>query len=60
MRHKINFVCEKNNWQSFQIRWIIRTCIHATVSAEGVHTPCEINVLLTNDEGIRTINRESR
>ena len=60
MRNKINFVCEKNNWQSFQIRRIIRTCIRATLAAEGVHAPCEINVLVTNDEGIRTINRESR
>lgn len=60
MRHKINLVCEKNDFQSLAIRRIIRTCIDATLAAEGIDTKCEINVLVTNDEGIRTINRESR
>lgn len=60
MRHKINLVCEKNDFQSLAIRRIIRTCIEATLAAEEIHVRCEINVLVTNDEGIRTINRESR
>lgn len=60
MRHKINLVCEKHNWQSLAIQRIIRRCIDATLTAEGVTARCEINVLVTNDEGIHTINRESR
>ena len=60
MRHKINLVFEELSLQRFVISNIIKKCIHATLDAEGVSTRCEINVLVTNDEGIRIINRESR
>ena len=39
---------------------IIRKCIQSTLDAEGIHVPCEINVLVTNDRGIRAINNASR
>lgn len=39
---------------------IIRKCIQATLDAEGINVPCEINVLVTNDRGIRAINKASR
>ena len=39
---------------------IIRKCIQATLSAEKIDTDCEINVLITNDQGIQTINQASR
>lgn len=39
---------------------IIRKCVETTLNAEGVHVPCEINVLVTNDKGIRAINQASR
>ena len=39
---------------------IIKKCIHATLQAEGIHVPCEINVLVTNDKGIHAINLASR
>ena len=35
-------------------------CIAAALAAEGVNVPCEINVLVTDDEGIRAINRTTR
>lgn len=38
----------------------IRRCIAATLRAEGVGVPCEINVLITDDPGIRAINKASR
>ncbi len=34
----------------------ITRCIQATLEAEGVTVPCEINVLITDDVGIRGIN----
>ena len=34
--------------------------ISAALDAEGVELPCEINVLITDDEGIRQINLEQR
>lgn len=60
MRHKINLVFEQLSLQKFTISAIIRKCVQETLQAEGVTTACEINVLVTNDEGIRVINRESR
>lgn len=60
MRHKINLVFEQLSLQKFTISANIRKCIQETLKAEGVNVPCEINVLVTDDKGIQTINRESR
>ena len=60
MKHKINLVFEQLSLQRFVIGSIIRKCIHSTLEAEGVDVKCEINVLVTDDAGIRIINRESR
>ena len=60
MKHKINLVFEQLSLQRFVIGNIIRKCIHSTLEAEGVKVRCEINVLVTDDAGIRIINRESR
>lgn len=35
-------------------------CIRAALEKEGVHVPCEINVLVTDDRGIRGINLATR
>lgn len=60
MKHKINLVFEQFSLQKYVISANIRTCIHAVLAAEGINTPCEINVLVTNDAGIQVINRTSR
>ena len=38
----------------------VRAAILAALDAEGVGVPCEINVLLTGDEGIHQINLDMR
>jgi len=60
MKHKINLVFEQLSLQKFVISANIRKCIQATLNAEGVNVKCEINVLVTDDAGIRIINKESR
>ena len=60
MRHKINLVFEQLSLQKFTVSHNIRKCIRETLNAEGINTRCEINVLVTDDAGIRIINRESR
>ena len=60
MRHKINIVFEQLSLQKLTIPPIIKKCIHATLDAERISVPCEINVLITNDAGIQIVNRESR
>lgn len=39
---------------------LIRRTIRTVLLAEGVEVPCEVDVLLTNDDGIHRINREMR
>ena len=39
---------------------LIRKVIRAALAAEGVDFPCEVDVLLTGDKGIQSINREMR
>lgn len=60
MKHKINLVFEEFGLQKFTIGSVIRRCIQETLCREGISAKCEINVLVTNDAGIHTINRESR
>ena len=60
MKHKINLVFEQLSLQKFVISRNIRKCIQETLKAEGIDVRCEINVLVTDDAGIRIINRESR
>ena len=60
MKHKINLVFEQLSLQRIVIGNIIKKCIHATLEAERISVPCEINVLVPDDAGIQIINRESR
>lgn len=39
---------------------LIRRTVRTALSEEGVTVPCEVDVLLTDDEGIRGLNREMR
>ena len=38
----------------------IKNCVRASLQSESVDVPCEVSVLITNDAGIRKINREYR
>ena len=57
---KINMTYDCLVLQKPLINAIIRKCIETTLSAEGITVPCEINVLVTNDKGIRAINQACR
>lgn len=46
--------------KKFPLTLHLRKCITAAVRCEGVTLPVEINVLVTDDEGIREINRTYR
>jgi probable rRNA maturation factor len=39
---------------------LIRRAIRTALACEGVAVPCEVDVLLTDDAGIRELNREMR
>lgn len=59
-QYRINLSFDHFSLQQYQVSRIIKKCICATLAAEGVDVPCEINVLVTNDAGIRAINQASR
>ena len=57
---KINMTYDCVTVQRFAISAIIKRCVETTLALEGVDVPCEINILVTNDKGIRAINKASR
>ena len=59
-KNKINITFEFFTLKQQFVSGIIRKCIEETLKEEGIDVPCEINVLVTNDQGIRTINAASR
>lgn len=60
MKHKINLTFECFTLQRFTVDAIVRKCVDAALLAEGISVPCEINVLITNNNGIQAINRAAR
>ena len=58
--HSISIRYDDAVTKNAQVVRRIKKCIAAALSAEGMYVPCEVNVLLTNDEGIRAINRSGR
>ena len=60
MNHHIVIAFDKRRLDSVGLNLHLRKCIRAALDAQGVPVPCEINVLVTDDEGIRAINRASR
>ncbi len=60
MKNKINVSFEYPSFQNLRFSAIIKKCIQATLDAENIEAPVEINVLITNDKGIQGINLASR
>ena len=60
MANKINMTFECLTWRQPIISAIIRQCIEATLQAEKITVPCEVNVMVTNDQGIHAVNLASR
>lgn len=58
--NKINMTFSCFTLKKPLVAGIIRKCIEATLRQENIAVPCEINVLITNDQGIRAINSASR
>ena len=60
MNHHIVISFDKHRLDSVGLNLHLRNCIRAALEAQGVPVPCEINVLVTDDEGIRAVNRAYR
>ena len=60
MKHNIVITGQHHSLSALALRGHIRRCIIAALEEEGVNCACEINVLITDDEGIRAINKAYR
>ena len=60
MAYKINITFDCFTLRQPMITNIIKTCVEATLKAENIDVPCEINVMVTNDRGIHAVNLASR
>ena len=58
MNHEIIIETEVDGAEEYAE--LLRQVIPAALDAQRVDVPCEVDVLLTNDEGIRQINLEQR
>ena len=58
--YKLNLTFQCFTLKKFAVTKIISQCVEATLKAEKISIPCEINVLVTNNNGIRAINKASR
>ncbi len=59
MNHQIIFSADVTE-DTAAVEALLAKVIPAALDAEGVDVPCEIDVLLTDDEGIRAVNKEMR
>ena len=60
LKHKINITFDVFTLRQYAVAAVIKKCISTALDAQEVSVPCEINVLVTNDKGIRAINNASR
>lgn len=60
MKHQISVHSDIPHINTPVLTAHIKRCIRGALEQEGVAVPCEINVLLTDNPGIREINRELR
>ena len=60
MKHKIRISFDNAKGNRLLLMHQIRKVIDKALEMEGVTAACEINVLITDDDGIRVINRVQR
>ena len=60
MSHRIVITADRPGPGSFLLKRRLRRTVNTALAAEGMALRCEINILLTDDEGIREVNRTMR
>lgn len=60
MKHKILVRYSNKKDKNPALTIHLNRCISAALDAEGVNVPCEINILVTDDDGIHAINLATR
>lgn len=60
MKTKINLTYSSFALRRYRVNSVIKECVFETLRTENVPVDCEINVLITDDANIRTINASTR
>ena len=60
MKHEVYVSREKRNLGHSNAAALIRRAVCAALEAEEIGTPCLVSVMLTDEEGIRRVNRDFR
>lgn len=60
MKHLISIRYEVQAGKKRTLTHLMKDCINKTLSEEQVDVPCEINVLLTDENGIQALNLDLR
>ncbi len=60
MRHKLYLTRERKGLGELSARRLIKQAAFAVLKGEKITVPCQISVMLTDDEGIHRLNREFR
>lgn len=60
MKHQIYVRYSDKRDRSPALTIHLHRCINTALAEQGVNVPCEINVLVTDDAGIRAINNATR
>ena len=60
MKHEVYISREVIGLGHNESAGLIKKAINMALDAEGIEVPCIISVMLTDDEGIQTVNREFR
>ena len=60
VKHKVYVKRQRQGLGERSITSLCRRAIKATLQEEGIETPVEISVLVSDDKGLREINREHR
>ena len=60
MEHEIYVSREVKNLGHRNAAALIKKAVRMALDAEGIHVPCILSVMLTDEEGIRAVNREFR
>ncbi len=60
MEHEVYVSREKTNLGHRNAAALIKKAVNRALEAEGIEEPCLVSVMLTDEEGIRAVNREFR
>lgn len=60
VKHRIYVTRKQRSKEVESVTLLVRRCVKAALDAEGVYYPCEVNVIITSDREIQSINNQTR